>query len=135
MNRLEQYGIELAMLMRREVEQAGELNRTRGQIEALQQRIMAESPDRLYGPPTGEFAAVQVEQAVPVVAGYGDPADAETEIVALPPGWLDTAVRYVENAPALVGEQGLMPCPGPASCMAGRDRHVHLPPDGRVRGV
>lgn len=60
MNRLEQWGAELAMLLRREFEQVVELERTKARISALSEQIKKAGTSTAYGS-TGEIPRVSGE--------------------------------------------------------------------------
>jgi hypothetical protein len=59
-SRLETWGAELAMLLRREFEQLGELDRTRGKITELSEKIRNAETAVAYGA-TGEIPRVAGE--------------------------------------------------------------------------
>lgn len=70
------------MLLRRRHEQQGVLAHIDEQINLTEERILTESSDRLYGPPTDSFQVI------------GD--ECPTQIVKTPPNWpnVDVIQRY-----------------------------------------
>lgn len=106
MNRAEAWGVELAVLVRREHDQVQELAETRGRIEVLTDRIRREPTETLYGPNTGEFAAVQLSR--PAHAENAGHFQAEAS-----PGWANAAPdeTIIVEMPTEVGMSALVKCP------------------------
>lgn len=128
MNRAEAWGAELAMLVRREHDQARELSETRDRIATLTAQICREPTDTLYGASTGEFAAVQLSQpAHPGNVGHFEAS----------PGWATGAPdeTMIVEMPTEVGMSALVRCPRADGGECWEPMvHVHTA-DGRLHPV